>query len=103
MNEIEKIEEIKQKYGQQAEIIIANGLNLVSKGKSYRCPNTAAHTHGDKDPSMSWDRKALQYHCFGCGMNIDLYGYYREHLNYSHQEIISELLGVEDYKNLYAN
>jgi len=98
MNEIEKIEEIKQKYGQQAEIIIANGLNLVSKGKSYRCPNTAAHTHGDKDPSMSWDRKALQYHCFGCGMNIDLYGYYREHLNYSHQEIISELLGVEDYK-----
>ena len=98
MNEIEKIEEIKQKYGQQAEIIISNGLNLVSKGKNYRCPNTVAHTHGDKDPSMSWDRKALQFHCFGCGMNIDLYGYYREHLNYSHQEVISELLGADDYK-----
>jgi len=98
VNEIEKIEEIKQKYGQQSEIIIANGLNLISKGKNYRCPNTAAHSHGDKDPSMSWDRKALQYHCFGCGMNIDLYGYYREHLNYSHQEVISELLGAQDYK-----
>jgi len=97
-SEIEKIEDIKQKYGQQAEIIIANGLNLVNKGKSYRCPNTVAHSHGDKNPSMSWDRKALQFHCFGCGMNIDLYGYYREHLNYSHQEIISELLGAEDYK-----
>ena len=92
------IDDIKQKYGQQAENIISNGLNLVSKGKNYRCPNTSAHTHGDKDPSMSWHRDALQFHCFGCGMTIDLYGYYREHLNYSHQEVISELLGTEDYK-----
>ena len=92
------IEDIKRKYGQQAETIIANGLNLVSKNKKYHCPNTFGHNHGDKNPSMSWDPNALQFHCFGCGSNLDLYGYYREHLNYTHQEIIRELLDKEDYK-----
>ena len=95
MNEIE---DIKSKYGQAAEDIIANGLNLSKKFKKYHCPNTFAHKHGDKNPSMSWDPNALQFHCFGCGMNIDLYGYYRDHLNYTHQEITRELLGKEDYK-----
>lgn len=90
--------EVKQKYGQLAESIIANGLNLVKKGKKYRCPNTYAHNHGDRNPSMSWDPNALQFHCFGCGMNIDIYGYYKDHLNYTHQEIIRELLGKEDIK-----
>ena len=32
-------------------------------------------------------------------MKIDLYGYYREHLNYTHQEIVRELLGKSDYKH----
>jgi len=94
-----KIEEIKKKYGQQAETIISNGLNLVSKNKKYHCPNTYAHKNGDKNPSMSWDKNALHLHCFACGMNIDLYGYYREHLNYTHLDVITDLLGVEDYKN----
>lgn len=92
------IEDIKAKYGQQAEGIIATGLNLVKKHKMYHCPNTFAHNKGDKTPSLSWDPNALQYHCFGCGMNIDIYGYYKEHLNYTHQEIIRELLGKENYK-----
>ena len=94
-----EILEIKQKHGQQAESIIANGLSLTKRGKMYRCPNNIAHRNGDKNPSMSWDSKALQFHCFTCGMNIDLYGYYREHLNYTHQEITAELLGKDDYKS----
>lgn len=48
---------------------------------------------------MSWDPDALQFYCFGCGMKIDLYGYYKDHLNYTHQEIVRELLGETDYKN----
>lgn len=96
---LDQIQEIKDKYGQQAENIIADGLGLIKKGKKYRCPNTFAHRNGDRDPSMSWDPNALQFYCFGCGMKIDLYGYYREHLNYTHQEIIRELLGETDYKN----
>lgn len=96
---LDHIQEIKDKYGQEAENIISNGLGLIKKGKKYHCPNTFAHKNGDKDPSMSWDPEALQFYCFGCGMKIDLYGYYREHLNYTHQEIVRELLGKSDYKH----
>lgn len=96
---LDHIQQIKDKFGQESEHIIASGLNLIKKGKRYRCPNGFAHRNGDKNPSMSWDPNALQFYCFGCGMKIDLYGYYREHLNYSHQEIVRELLGEEtDYK-----
>jgi len=94
---LNEIEDIKNKHGQAAESIISSGLNLSSKGKKYHCPNTFAHKHGDKNPSMSWDSNALQFHCFGCGMNIDLYGYYRDHLNYTHQEVVRELLDKQDY------
>lgn len=95
---MDEINDIKRKYGQAAEQIIANGLSIESKGKKYRCPNSFAHKNGDRTPSMSWDPNALQFHCFGCGMNIDIYEYYRKHLNYTHQEVVRELLGNEDYK-----
>lgn len=95
---MEKIQQIKQKYGQESKEIIANGLNLICKGKKYRCVNNLAHKNGDRNPSMSWDEKLLQFHCFTCGMNIDIYGYYRDHLNYTHPEIVKELLGVETIK-----
>ena len=90
---MDQIQEIKDKYGQESENIIADGLGMRKIGKKYRCPNSFAHKNMDKDPSMSWDRNALQFLCFGCGHKIDLYGYYKEHLNYTHQEIISDLLG----------
>lgn len=96
---MDKIQEIKDKYGQEAENIIADGLGMVKVGKKYRCPNPYAHKNMDRDPSMSWDPNALQFYCFGCDHKIDLYGYYREHLNYTHQEIVRDLLGVEEYKN----
>ena len=95
MNDIQRI---KDQYGQDAEMVIASGLSLDMKGK-YRCPNGIAHKNGDRTPSMSWDANALQFHCFGCGMNIDIYGYYKDHLNYTHGEVIRELLGREDYKS----
>jgi len=95
---VDKIQEIKDKYGNEAESIIADGLGLEKKGKKYRCPNSYAHKNGDKDPSMSYDPNANQFYCFGCGHKIDLYGYYKDHLNYTHQEIIADLLGKQDYK-----
>lgn len=94
---MDKIQEIKDKYGNQAEDIIANGLNLRKKGKKYHCPNIYAHKNNDKNPSMGYDRNANQFYCFTCGMKIDLYGYYREHLNYTHREVIRDLLGEDDY------
>ena len=99
------IQEIKNKYGQSAEGIISSGLGLVRKGSKYRCPNGIAHKNNDRNPSMSWDSNALQFHCFTCGMNIDIYAYYRDHLNYSHQEIVRELLGKEEHSktSIYKN
>lgn len=98
MDELEKIQEIKSKYGNEAESIIADGLGLFKQGKKYRCPQTSYHKNGDRNPSMSWDPKLHQFHCFTCGHNIDLYGYYREHLNYDHAEVMRELLGEDDIR-----
>ena len=62
------IQRIKEKYGQEAEQVIANGLQLEVKGKKYRCPNGIAHKNNDRSPSMSWDPNALHMYCFGCGL-----------------------------------
>ena len=95
---MQEIREIKERYGNKAESIIASGLNMTKKVNKYRCPNSMAHKHNDKDPSMSWHEQGNQFYCFACNMKIDIYSYYREHLNYSHREIIAELLGVEENK-----
>ena len=93
------IQQIKEKFGQEAELIIANGLQLEKRGNKYRCPNGIAHKNNDRTPSMSWDPNALQFYCFGCGLKIDIYGYYKDHLNYTHNEIVRELLDGKDYKS----
>lgn len=90
------IQNIKERVGVAAEGIIASGLGLRKTGKKYHCPNIYAHRNNDKDPSMSWDSQRLQYYCFTCGHKIDIYGYYREHLNYSHSQVVAELLGETD-------
>lgn len=103
------IQNLKQQYGQSAESIIANGLGLIKKNSNYRCPNGLAHKNQDRTPSMGWDSNLLQFHCFTCGLNIDIYGYYRQHLNYTHNEIINELLDnketnrnkLEDKRNIF--
>lgn len=96
----DNIQEFKREVGQAAEHIIATGLNLEHKGNKYRCLNRYAHRHSDKNPSMSWDPNALQFLCFGCGMKIDIYSYYKDHLNYSHNEIMREFGLTNDYKGL---
>lgn len=90
------IQDIKNKTGSAAEGIIASGLGLQKKGNSYRCPNNYVHKHGDRSPSMGWHDESKNFHCFGCGMLIDIYSYYKEHLNFTHQEIVMEILGEPD-------
>ena len=85
-----QIQSIKESIGQTAEIIIAKGLCLVKVGKKYRCPNTALHKNGDKNPSMSWDQKLLQFHCFTCSEKYDIYRYYREARGMTHKEIMEQ-------------
>ncbi len=92
MNEIQ---EIKEKVGQAAKDIIISQLHLERVGTKYRCPDKMAHRHGDRNPSMAWDDNLLQFKCFGCGKLLDIYSMYREHLNYSHVEIVREILRKE--------
>ena len=92
------IQEIKEKVGQVAEEIIARQLHLQKNGGKYRCPDRISHRHGDRNPSMSWDPKLLQFKCFGCGRLLDIYTLYREYLNYSHAEIVREFLN-KDYED----
>lgn len=90
-----EIQEIKEKVGQAAEEIIARQLQLEKVGSKYRCPDRMAHRHGDRTPSMSWSDEALQFKCFGCGKLIDIYSMYKDYLNYTHAEIVREILGKD--------
>lgn len=89
------IQKIKEMVGDNAELIIANGLGLQKKGKNYCCPNALEHKRGDKNPSMGWDSKALQFYCFTCGKKIDIYQFYREQ-GMEHKEILEKFRLIED-------
>lgn len=102
MNDITaKIQELKAQYGQTAEQIIASGLGMSKKGTKYRCPNSYAHRNNDNDPSMSWDKNALQFYCFGCNHKIDIYSYYKDHLNYTNNEIFQDIKLVESSRSSF--
>ena len=102
MNEITaKIQELKSEYGQSAEQIIANGLGMEKKGTKYKCPNGFAHRNNDRDPSMSWDKNALQFYCFGCNHKIDIYSYYKDYLNYTVEEILGDIKQVESSRSSF--
>jgi twinkle protein len=89
------IQEIKERVGQDAKEIIINQLHLERVGTKYRCPDKMAHRHGDRSPSLSWDDNLLQFKCFGCGKLLDIYSLYKEYLNYTHAEIVREILGKD--------
>lgn len=89
------IQKIKEMVGDNAELIIANGLGLHKKGKNYCCPNALEHKRGDRNPSMGWDSKALQFYCFTCGRKIDIYQFYREQ-GMEHKEILEKHRLIEE-------
>lgn len=93
------IQDIKEKVGQAAKDIIIDQLHLERVGTKYRCPNKMEHRHGDRNPSMAWDDDLLQFKCFGCGRLLDIYTLYREYLNYTHAEVVREILGKDNVKD----
>lgn len=98
---LEMIDELVRKYGQSAEQIIATGLNLDKKGHNYRCPDVHSHKNGDKNPSMGWVKDKFYFNCLGCGENISIYTYYKNYLNYSFAEIMSDegIEGIEEKRS----
>lgn len=86
---MDAIDRIKEIAGQGAEQTIAAGMGLERQNKKYRCPNRAGHKNNDKNPSMAWDPKALQFYCFTCNNKIDIYGYHKEYEGKSHKDILA--------------
>ncbi|MDP8218165.1 MAG: DnaB-like helicase C-terminal domain-containing protein [Candidatus Theseobacter exili] len=84
------IQELKEHIGQEAENIIRQGLHLEKKGTNYHCNNSAAHEHGDKNPSLSWDPERLQFYCFTCKLKIDIYDYYKNYEKREHADIMQQ-------------
>jgi|GEM_PF-559174 len=82
------IQVLKEQVGQRAQNIIASGLHLVEKNGKYRCPNSAAHSNNDKNPSMGWHKDALNFHCFTCGTLIDIYEYHTKYEHKTHEEVM---------------
>jgi len=81
--------EYKQRLGERAKDIIAYGLGLdkykPSKNEAC-CP-----FHRERTPSFKWDRKHLQWKCFGCGQAMDIYRYYTDFKNMSFMESVKEV------------
>lgn len=66
----EKIQEAKEKLGDNAAQLIADVLevqNYDQKNMKGLCP-----FHQEDTPSFVWNSKAYSFHCFGCGVNVDL-------------------------------
>lgn len=92
------IQEFKERIGQNAEHIIAQGMNLERVGTKYRCPNKYSHNNGDLHPSLSWDKKALQFYCFTCAEKVDIYSYYTNYKNMSHEEVMQMQEPTDNYR-----
>lgn len=94
-------EQLKEMLGNRAKDIISTGLNLhLNKHDKALCP-----LHKDKNPSMSWDSKALQFHCFGCNENIDIFRYYTEFERMSFvqaKEKVAEMVGAKAFNKINA-
>jgi len=91
---MELSEEYKEKLGEQAKSIIANGLNLQpNRAGMAKCP-----LHADKKPSMSWFKDGLMWRCHACNGQIDIYKYYTDHENMSFIEAknkVADMVGIE--------
>ena len=83
---------LKELLGQRAKEIIANGMNLnPNKSGLVKCPLPP-----DQNPSMSWFKDGLMWHCHSCDGKIDIYRYYMDHEGLSFVEAkkkVEELTG----------
>lgn len=97
---MDAIQQFKEHIGDKAETIIAGGLGLERIGSKYKCPNVYKHKNGDNNPSMNYHKEANQFYCLTCQEKIDIYGYYKDYLNYSHNDIVRDFTDNKDITHL---
>ena len=79
-------EEVKNK--------IASDLSL-KLDKSNKC---LCFNHNEKNPSMSFDKKAKKFRCFSCGYTYDIFNHYKEYYNKSFIEAVKSI--IDDFNIL---
>lgn len=66
----EKVQEAKEKLGNEAAHIIAGILEVKDfDEKNLKC---CCPIHNEKTASFVWNSKANNFHCFGCGVSVDI-------------------------------
>ena len=82
---IEKVREANS-----IEDVVGSYVKLQRKGSSYMglCP-----FHNEKTPSFSVYPARQMYHCFGCGVSGDVFGFLMEYDRLSFQEAVVSLAG----------
>jgi archaellum biogenesis ATPase FlaH/5S rRNA maturation endonuclease (ribonuclease M5) len=84
----EVVEEIKNQINpEQVKEKIANDLKLQLKNDKCLC-----FLHGEKTPSMSFDKKHKMYFCFGCHQSYDIFNHYQECFNLSFIEAVKQII-----------
>lgn len=79
--------ELKQRLGKRAREIIYNGMNM--KGNINGKVNCVLHY--DKEPSMSWFDRGLNWRCHACGGNIDIYTFLTKYNNMTFGEAVNKV------------
>lgn len=74
-----------EKYKGYIEIFLKDYFGVDTR-HNFRCINPQ---HQDKNPSMSFDKINQKAHCFGCGINYDIY------------DLIMLKFGLDDFNSAY--
>ena len=68
----EKLQEAKMKLGLATADRIADILQLENYNSTRHISSCPSPSHRDSTPSFSFDSHKLKYHCFGCGITVDI-------------------------------
>lgn len=77
------------------EYLATKGINAKT---NFRCFNSIAHKNNDKNPSMSYDKKNFQCHCFSCNSKYDIFDLIG--LDYGLTEYIDQLKKAGELYNI---
>lgn len=93
--EKEKIIQAKEKIADIMPDLIAELLQVEkydAKNKKGCCP-----FHGEDTPSLIWNKKMLNFKCFGCGRNVDILDAYM-HTGLSYGQSVQKLFDLAAIK-----
>lgn len=72
----------------------------IDKGLKLKNDKCLCFIHGEKNPSMSFDKKKKKFKCFSCGESYDIFTHYQEYYGLSFLEGVRNI--IKDFSlNIY--